>query len=131
MTAKSGRQLSWVSGIHGIIKTLPEGGAERGGQMGSCGEAEDADAVRVDVPIGGVGAHDTERALGILQSTEDLGYGPESGTRYLSRTQVMPAQLSQCAHLSAFEVDGQDVVTAARKDNNGHSSVLACGRVEA
>ena len=49
-------------------------GAESGGEVGSRGEAEDADAVRVDVPVRGVGANDAERALGVLEGVaEDLG----------------------------------------------------------
>ena len=41
-----------VSGIDRLVEALIEMSAESGGEMRSCGKAEDADAVWVDVPLG-------------------------------------------------------------------------------
>ena len=41
--------------------------AERSGKMGPGREPKHADAMRIDVPFGGVGADDAERALRVLK----------------------------------------------------------------
>lgn len=62
-----GTAAQLVSGIHRIVQALIEVRAKGGGKMGSGGEAEDANAMRVNVPIIGMRAHDAEGALGVLE----------------------------------------------------------------
>ena len=69
--------------------------AECGYEMSSCGKAEHANAMRIDMPFGGVGADDAEGALGILQCGGRFGVRTGIGTRYLSKTQVTPIEFSQ------------------------------------
>ncbi len=49
------------------VETLVEAGAEGGGEMAAGGEAEDADAVGVEVPLGCVGTDEGHRALRVFE----------------------------------------------------------------
>ena len=51
--------------------------ADGGGEMAAGGEAEDADFVRVDVPVGGVEADEAEGALRVFEGHG--GFGVRAG----------------------------------------------------
>lgn len=53
--------------VDGVVEALFIVGAEGGSEMSAGGEAEDADAVGVDVPFCRVSADDTDGALGVLK----------------------------------------------------------------
>src|SRR5580658_11197576 len=57
-----------VRSIDWIVKAFIEMCAQRGSEVCSRGEAEDANTVWVDVPLCCVRTHDTHRALRVLQS---------------------------------------------------------------
>jgi hypothetical protein len=83
------------------------------------------------VPFGGVGADEANGALRVLKGCGGFGIGPVPGTRYLTRMQVMPLEFVEpVADFCAFEVDGEDVVAAAGKDDYGCAGVFALGCVE-
>src|SRR5208283_1370838 len=103
---------------------------EGGGKVGAGGEAENADPVRVDVPIGGMGADDTESSLGILESSRRLGIGPGIGYAVFEQDTGNAGGVEPVTHLGAFQVDRQNVVAAAGKGGNGGAGVLPLGRVK-
>src|SRR5580658_1280397 len=99
--------------------------------MGSGGEAEDADAAGVDVPLGGVGADDSDGSLGVFQGRGGLGHvGAGVGDAIFDQDAGDAFGVEPVADFGAFQVDGQDVVAAAGEDYYGCSSVFAFGRVE-
>ena len=63
---KVGAATELVCRVHRIVKSLVEVSAQGGGKMSAGGEAQDSDAVWINVPLGGVGAYDAESALSIL-----------------------------------------------------------------
>ncbi len=63
---KVGAATELVCRVQRIVKSLVEVSAQGGGKMRAGGEAQDSDAVWIDVPLGGVGAHDAEGTLSIL-----------------------------------------------------------------
>ena len=73
--------------------------AEEDGEVGAGGEAHDADVGGVDVPVGGVGAGEAHGLLGVFEVRGVggivAGFAVGWGTRYLTRMQVMPMELSQ------------------------------------
>ena len=119
-----------ISGIDRIVETLIEVSAEGGGKVGSSREAEDADPVRVDSPVGGMGADDTESPLGILEGSRRLGIGPGIGHAVFEQGACDAGGVEPVAYLGAFEVDGQDPVSTSGKDDNGGAGVLGPGGVE-
>jgi hypothetical protein len=71
--------------------------AEQHGEVAAGGEADDADAVAVDMPLSGVGAGQPHRLLRVLQVGGVVGIVAlrrGCGTRYFTRRQVMPSELS-------------------------------------
>ena len=63
---KVGPATKLVCRVQRIVKSLVEVSAQGCGKMRAGGEAQDSDAVWVNVPLGGVGAYDAEGALSIL-----------------------------------------------------------------
>ena len=62
-----GAATKLVARIDRIVQALIEVGAKGGGKMSVGGEAEHANAMRVNVPIIAMRAHDAEGALGVLE----------------------------------------------------------------
>jgi hypothetical protein len=99
--------------------------------VGSGGEAEDADAVGVDLPFGGVLADQAHGALGVFEGCGGFGHvGAGVGDAVLEQDAGDALGVEPVADLGAFEVDGEDVVAAAGEDDDGCAGVLALGRVE-
>ncbi len=114
-----GTATELIGGVDGVVKALIEVGAEGGSQVSSGREAKHADAMRIDMPLGGVGADDSERALGILKRGRRLGIRPGVGHAILNQDAGNAGGVQPIAHLGAFEVDGQDVITAEILGSNG------------
>jgi hypothetical protein len=66
-----------------LVKALEVGViAEDDYEMTAGGEAEDADAVGVEVPVGGVGADDADRLLGVFEVASVFGKAFFDGNAY-------------------------------------------------
>jgi hypothetical protein len=66
----------FVSGVHGWIETPFKLSAHRGDHVTACREAEYADLVRIDMPVGCVEAQQSHRSLGILQRRQAIPVRP-------------------------------------------------------
>src|SRR5580658_340802 len=118
-----------IGGIDRIIETLLKVRAESGGKVGSSREAKHADAMRIDLPLGRTGAHDAEGTLGVLQRRGGLGVRPRVGHAILQQEASDPNGVQPIAYFRAFEVNSENVVGAAGKNNDGSAGVPALGRV--
>src|SRR5580700_4184705 len=63
---KVGAATKLVCRVQRIVKSLVKVCAQGGGKMRARGEAQDSDAVWINVPLAGVGAYDAESTLSIL-----------------------------------------------------------------
>ena len=63
---KVGAATKLVCRVQRIVKSLVEVCAQGGGKMRAGGEAQDSNAVWINVPLGGVRTYDAEGALSIL-----------------------------------------------------------------
>src|ERR1700722_10290826 len=63
---KVGTATKLVCRVQRIVKSLVEVSAQGGGKVRAGGEAQDSNAVWINVPLGSVGAYDAEGALSIL-----------------------------------------------------------------
>ena len=119
-----------VGGIDGIVEALIEVSAEGGGEMGSGGEAQNADAMRVDVPLRSVFADYADGALGVLEGGRGLGIGTGVRDAVFEENAGDAGGGEPVADFGAFEIDGEDVIGASRKDDNGGTGIFSCGRVK-
>ena len=124
---KVGTATELVGGIDGIVEALVVVRAEGGGEMGSRRKAEDADAMRVDVPVRGMGANDAEGALRILKG--GCGFWVRPGVRHAVFQQHAGDAdgVEPIADFGAFEVDGETPVAASGKNDNGGAGVVLVG----
>src|SRR5208337_2922658 len=106
-----------ICGIHGIIEALLEVRAQSRSKVGSRGEAQDTNAVRVNMPLRSVRAHDAQRALGILERSTRFRIGARIGYAVLEQHARDTRGVEPLAHFRAFQVDGQDAVAASGKNN--------------
>lgn len=104
--------------------------AEDGGEVGSGGEAEDADAVRVDVPLGGVGAGDAHGLLRVFEIGSVFGIVVGEGDTIFDQNAGHADGVEPGADLGAFEIVGKDAITSTGKDEDGCASVRRGGRVD-
>ncbi len=119
-----------VGGIDRVVKTLVKVSAEGSGKVGSGGESEDAGTVRINMPLCGLGAHDSKSALGILKRGRRLGIRPGIGYAVFQEHASDARGVEPVADLGAFEVDGKNSVRASGKHHHSGASVLALRRVE-
>src|SRR5579872_3125356 len=119
-----------VGGVDGWVEALIVVRAERGGEMGSGGKAEDADAIGVDVPIGCVGADEAHGALGVLQSGGGFWIWAGIGDAIFQNDAGDAFAREPVADFGAFEIDREDVVAAAGEDDDGGAGGLGGGLVE-
>src|SRR5208283_1271976 len=113
-----------IRGINRIVESSIKVSTERGGQMGADGKAKDTDAVRVYTPLARMRAHDPHGALRILQGSGRLWVRPRVGHAVFHKDAGDAGGVEPVAHLGPFQVNGQDAVTASRKDNHGGARVL-------
>ncbi len=119
-----------IRGVYGIVEAFVEMGAESGGEVGSSGKAEDADAVGIEVPIGGAGANDAHGALGVLQSGGGFGIGAGIGDAIFDEDAGDADGGEPVADFGAFKIDGEDVIAAAGKDEDGGAGIITFGRID-
>jgi len=113
-------------GVEPLVKVI----AERRGKMSSGGEAEHPDAVRVNMPFGGVRADDSHGALGVLESGGRLGVRARIRHAVFHEHTGNARGIEPVTHLRSLEIHGQDVVAAAGENQHGCAVVPAHGRVE-
>ena len=89
-----------------------------------------ADALRVELPIGGVGTHEADGALGVLERGAGFRVGTGVWDAVFEQRAGDAGAREPVADLGAFEVHGEDVVAAAGKDDDGCTCVFAHGLVE-
>src|SRR5579863_10369023 len=104
--------------------------AERGGEMGAGGKSERADSIRIDMPFGGVKAHEAEGALRILKGGGRFGVGAGVRHAIFYEDAGDAGGVEPIADFGPFEVDGEDAVSASGKDDGGRAGGRATGRVE-
>ncbi len=97
--------------------------------MRARGEAENADAIRVDVPFGCVLTDHAERTLRILQSRGRFWIRAGVGDAVLHQHAGYLDGVEPVADLCAFEIDGENLVSAAGKNNDSGSLCGAFWRV--
>ena len=114
-----------IGSVNRIIEALLVVGAESGGEMCTGREAEHADALRIDVPLRSVRADHADSSLGVLKRGVRLWEGPRV------RNPVFQQNAGDCffaqpvANLSAFQIDGKNVVAASGENDDRGAGVLA------
>ena len=116
MRAKSGRALGSFCRLAGALVVGVV--AEDGGEMSTGGEAEDADAVGVDVPLGGVRAGDAHGLLRVFEVGGVFGVVLGEGDAVLHQHAGDADGVEPGADFGAFEIVGEDAVASAGKDDD-------------
>ena len=119
-----------VSRVDRIVESLIEVGAQGSGKVATRGEAQNADAVGVDVPLAGMRADEPESPLRVLKRGRGLGIGPGIGDAVFEQNASDAGRVKPVAHLRALEINGKDMITASGKYHDYGAGVLARGRVE-
>lgn len=126
-----------IGGVDGVVEAFLVVSADGGGEVTSCGEAEDADALGVDVPLGRVSTDDAEGALCILEGGIGFGIGASAGVLGISAGDAVFDEdagnagfVEPVADFGAFEIDGQDAVAPAGEDYDCGAGGFAFRRVE-
>ena len=104
--------------------------AKNYGEVSSGREAEDADAVGIDVPLGGVGTGDAHGLLRVFEVGGVFGVVVREGDAVLDQNAGHADGVEPGADLGAFEVVGKDAVTSSGKDEDGRSSVRRGRRID-
>src|SRR5580704_16783753 len=120
----------FVSCINGIVQPLSEMSAKRSREVSTSRKSKHADALWIDVPLGGVRSHDTQRALRVLQGSRGFGIWPGVRHAVLEQDARDAHRIEPVAHFRAFQIDRQNAVGAARKHNDGRARVFARRRIE-
>lgn len=118
----------WICGCAGAGVVGVRG--ESYGEMGAGGEAEDADAVAVEMPLGGVGAGDAHGLLGVFEVLHICREVAFFGDAVLDQDAGDVDGVEPGADLGTLEIVGEDGVSAAGEDNNCGSVGSFGGRVE-
>lgn len=114
-----------VGGIDGGVEAVGEVDAGGGDEMAAGGEAEDADLMRIQIKLGGVEADEGDGALGVFKGLGRGGVGAGfwelrfAGDAVLDEDAGDAAGSEPVADLSAFEINGEDLVAAAGEDEDG------------
>lgn len=129
-----------IGGIDGRVGAMIGMGADVGDEVAAGGKAEHADFVRINMPFGGVVPNEAEGALRIFQSGRRDGFEMFVEAGDIMRAGSGHAVFQQhgrdaaggepIADFRAFEVDGQNGVAAAWKDNDGDTDVRTLGRID-
>ena len=98
--------------------------------MRSGREAEHADSLGIDVPFDGVLANYAHGALSVLEGGVGFGVRAGAGDAILHEHAGDSGGVEPVADLGAFEIDGEDVVAASGKDDDGRSGVGRFGRID-
>ena len=122
-----GAATDFVSVVHGVVSALVEIRAGSGGEMASGGESEHTDALGVDLPFASVVADEADGALGVLEGRGVARSAGAGGHTVLEQGAVDADGVEPAADLGAFEVEGEDVVASAWKDDHGGAGILLFG----
>ena len=83
----------------------------------------------IDGPLGGMLAREAEGALRILQSGGGFGIRASVGDAAVLDQQTIHADgVEPVTDFGAFEVDGEDGIASARKDNDSRAGVVVFWR---
>ena len=119
-----GAATELVGGVDGIVEALFEVGAESGGEMRSGRKAEDADRGWDRCAIRGVLAHEAKGALRVLQGCGRFGIRAGVRDAIFHEHAGDADGVEPVADFGAFEIDGEDAIASAGKDNDGGAGVV-------
>ena len=94
------------------------------------GEAEDADAIGIDVPFGGVRTDEADGALRVLEGGGGFWIRAGIGHAIFENNAGNAAGGEPVADFGAFEIDGEDVVAAAGEDDDCSAGGFGGGLIE-
>jgi hypothetical protein len=103
-------------------------GAEEDGEVGAGGEADDADFVGIDVPVGGVGAGDAHGLLRVFEVGRVGRVAAFFGHTVFDEEAGDADGVEPVADIEAFAIPCEDAIATAGKDEDGGMGVVAAGR---
>lgn len=98
--------------------------------MSAGGEAQNTDAVRIDVEIGAVRADDGKGSLRVLKGDVGPGVGSGIGDAVLEQKTGDVSGVEPLADLRAFEIDCENAVAATGEDDDGSAGRVQYGLVD-
>ena len=122
----------FVGGIDGSVGAFIKVRASGGDEVAAGGEADDANPVGRDAIIRGFGPDEGDGALGIFEGHRRFAVG----AFFVIRDAIFQQHggdalgIEPVADFGAFEIDGEDLVPAAGKDNDGDAGVFLLRRVD-
>lgn len=119
-----GSGVEFVGVVDGFVGGFSEAVGSCGGEVTSGGEAEDADAFGVDLPIIGVCAEESEGALGILKRGEVSGLTFSGGDAVFEDDAGDSDGVGPLGDFLTFEVHGENGVGSAGADEDGGAGVF-------
>lgn len=125
-----GAAALFVGDVDGSIGAFIKTGAGGGNEMAAGGEADDADFVAGDAPVGSLGAYERDGALSVFERQGrfavrfflviwDAIFQEHSGNAF---------GVEPVTNLGAFEIDGEDLIAAAGKDDDSGAGVFVAFR---
>ena len=118
-----------VGFVSGRVRTIVELTGGDSGQMTARGEAKDADAMRINFPFGGVKSGQAKSALGVLERGDIKFLIWAGGGNAVFEQHAGHADgIQPIANFRAFEVPGQNGITASGTNDDGRSGVFIRGR---
>src|SRR6266480_2574733 len=153
LTAFGNPEMSWiqrhreirtaafrVGGIHGGVQPRLKMRADRCHEMPARGKPENSNLVRIDMPVSGVKADESYRPLRIFQRrlwfridvALAAGIPRRTGTRHavLQQHTRDPLGRQPVADFGAFEIDRENLITAAGEHDDRSAGVFAVWRID-
>jgi len=122
-----GKIWTCVQLVRRLARTLVVGMvAEDDSKVRSSGEAQDTDALRIDLPLGCMSARDAHRLLRVFEIGGILRIMRSEGNAVLHQNAGHADRVQPRADLGAFEVVGEDFIGTAGKDEDRSTGVLCC-----
>lgn len=118
------RFSSWFAGAF-EVRVI----AENNDKMTSCRKAEDSYALRIEVPLGGMGAGDAHGLLRVFKVGGGVGIALFHRNAVFNQGAVHMNRVEPGADLRAFEIVGEDAIASAGEDHNSGSVTLG-SRIE-
>ena len=119
-----------IGGVDRIVEALIEVRAQSCREVPASGEAQNADSVGVDVPLGRMRTDEAESPLRILEGGRGLGIGAGIRHPVFEQSASDAGGVKPIADLRALEIDRQDVITASGKNHDCGAGILTFRRVE-
>src|ERR1700723_4079529 len=92
--------------------------ADGRGKMAAGGKAENADALGINAPLPGMLAYQAHGALRVLEGLDGFRIGAAPGHPILEQHASNAFGREPVATFRAFEINGENTVTAAGKNNH-------------